>query len=262
LSNDLLDQEQGSNVKHVNYQLPDCLQPGTYNLTLYEASRFLHQPIFAITQIPVNIENNNPGGSCSGSLQLFPQPQPTSPLSGSPWLLGLDVVFHVLEGAVAVLASVDPFINNERASSPPAIESQSPPGGSGASPAASVPPADPTSTAGSDTNSEPSNDSNPSESQTLPVNGPSSTTGTSPPASTTSSEITTSVTLITTEVSTFSLSGSDRLLTKTVTVTTVLATVTNTYSDGNGILFPASGDSTLRPSLYGPIITIILFMFL
>lgn len=225
VSDGLLGQESGSNVKHVNYQVPSCLPSGSYNLTLYEQSRFSDEAIFAITQLPLNIENNQPSGACSGSEQLYAQPQPTSPLSASPWLQGIHSVQHVAEGLVAVFASTNPNLNIANAPPP-----------SSPDPSLPAPTPEPTS-----------------------VN-PSQTASTSPSA--TDSEYTTSVTVTTTQVTTFSASESDQMITKTVTVTTVMATITHDPGDSNGVLFPISASSSIGPSfsIFGFALSVVLLL--
>nr|GAT47864.1 predicted protein [Mycena chlorophos] len=80
----LLDGEPTSTVKHLNYGIPQCVPAGNYNLTFYEASTLNSQFIFAITGIPMTIENSSPSGTCSGN-PLLPQPQPDVPLNQSPF---------------------------------------------------------------------------------------------------------------------------------------------------------------------------------
>ncbi|OJT11058.1 hypothetical protein TRAPUB_12429 [Trametes pubescens] len=76
----LLSQEPGSTVKHIHWSIPTCLQTGTYNLTLYEASHLNDISYFSITPIPVQIQNTNVTDSCdSPENALQAQPQPSSP---------------------------------------------------------------------------------------------------------------------------------------------------------------------------------------
>jgi hypothetical protein len=84
----LLTGETGT-VRHLNWPLPSCVPAGQYNLTFYEVSHFERQPLFAITPIPVTIENTNFSEKCTnGTNQLEPQPQSSSPLQSSPFLQG------------------------------------------------------------------------------------------------------------------------------------------------------------------------------
>jgi len=82
----LLTQEPGSTVKHLNWNVPTCIQPGNYNLTFYETSSINGQPHFTITPISIPIQNANPSGvSCSSTSgvvvnPLQGQPQPSNPL--------------------------------------------------------------------------------------------------------------------------------------------------------------------------------------
>ncbi|KAI0670023.1 hypothetical protein C8Q78DRAFT_1038808 [Trametes maxima] len=77
----LLTQEPGSTVKHIHFTVPSCLQTGTYNLTVYEASHFVADHYFAITPIPIQVRNNgNVSSSCNATLNaLQAQPQVSSP---------------------------------------------------------------------------------------------------------------------------------------------------------------------------------------
>src|ERR1700722_7591344 len=87
---DLLTQEPGSTVKHLNFPIPSCVPPGQYNvscipfvfvrrissfqqLTFYEESHIDDVPFFSITPLPIIINNPNLSGSCapgSNPLQL------------------------------------------------------------------------------------------------------------------------------------------------------------------------------------------------
>ncbi|KIK71143.1 hypothetical protein GYMLUDRAFT_66351 [Collybiopsis luxurians FD-317 M1] len=83
----LLTQEPGSTVKHLNWIVPDCIPKGDYNLTFYETSIFQGQPYFIITPVPIPIQNSNPSNTpCSQTTgvtvnSLQGQPQAQSPLS-------------------------------------------------------------------------------------------------------------------------------------------------------------------------------------
>ncbi|KAI0335403.1 hypothetical protein GY45DRAFT_1366973 [Cubamyces sp. BRFM 1775] len=76
-----LTQEPGSDVKHIRWNVPTCLQSGSYNLTLYEASHFNDASFFAITPIPVQVRNSgNVSSSCDLPVNpLQSQPQPSNP---------------------------------------------------------------------------------------------------------------------------------------------------------------------------------------
>jgi len=86
----LLTQEPGSTVKHLNFPVPLCIPPGSYNLTYYELYRLNSQEFFSITPIPVTI--NNPGmstnvySSCPGSTPMLPMPQASNPSPVQAWL--------------------------------------------------------------------------------------------------------------------------------------------------------------------------------
>ncbi|PSR85861.1 hypothetical protein PHLCEN_2v5337 [Hermanssonia centrifuga] len=70
-------------------------------LTFYEAIHIQGQEYFAITPIPVKIENTAEPGACSSSNQLEAQPQDSSPPPENPWLHP-----DVLTNASAVQTSV------------------------------------------------------------------------------------------------------------------------------------------------------------
>lgn len=88
----LLDQEKGSTVKHLNYEVPACLPPGAYNLTFYELSRINSSPFFTIDTIPLTVARSSSlstssSQSCTGSTTPQAQPQrdsrpPVQPLLG------------------------------------------------------------------------------------------------------------------------------------------------------------------------------------
>ncbi|CDO72358.1 hypothetical protein BN946_scf184977.g55 [Trametes cinnabarina] len=77
----LLSQEPGSDVKHIQWSVPTCLQTGFYNLTLYETSHANSASFFAITPIPVQIRNDGTvSDTCgTGVNPLQEQPQPSNP---------------------------------------------------------------------------------------------------------------------------------------------------------------------------------------
>ncbi|KAI0757124.1 hypothetical protein C8Q80DRAFT_78878 [Daedaleopsis nitida] len=78
---EVLAQEPGSTVKHINWPVPTCLMSGDYNLTIYEASTFNGTGFFAIMPIPVRVQNDHPiDPVCTSSAHpLEAQPQPSSP---------------------------------------------------------------------------------------------------------------------------------------------------------------------------------------
>jgi len=73
----LLNQESGSTVKHLEWPMPDCLSPGSYNLTIYEGSHIGNNAFFSITPIPITIANakvdSNKTLCSSNTLQQQPQ---------------------------------------------------------------------------------------------------------------------------------------------------------------------------------------------
>ncbi|KAI0778063.1 hypothetical protein BD413DRAFT_98379 [Trametes elegans] len=78
----LLTQEPGSDVKHIHFTVPTCLQTGVYNLTAYETSHFNNASYFAIIPIPVQIQNEgNVTDPCNATLNAYQAgPQPSNPL--------------------------------------------------------------------------------------------------------------------------------------------------------------------------------------
>ncbi|KAJ6509330.1 hypothetical protein C8R47DRAFT_1098321 [Mycena vitilis] len=87
-SGGLLTNETGSTVKHLNWPIPACVQPGDYNLTFYESSYFNNQGIFTITPIPIPVSNPSPSGQCTNLNPVQAQPQSSQPLLQSPFLPG------------------------------------------------------------------------------------------------------------------------------------------------------------------------------
>jgi hypothetical protein len=83
----LLQGEQGSTVKHLNWPIPSCLPQGAYNLTYYEGSRIDGQVYYSITPIPISILSTTaPSSPCLGVTQPEAQPQASSPPAKSPFL--------------------------------------------------------------------------------------------------------------------------------------------------------------------------------
>ncbi|KAJ8487036.1 hypothetical protein ONZ51_g4436 [Trametes cubensis] len=96
----LLTQEQGSTVKHWDYNVSTCIPAGSYNLTFYEASHINDQPYFSITAYPVTVMNDHPTDACSnGTNPLQSFPQLSSPPPHSPWLDGTSIATQPLPTA-------------------------------------------------------------------------------------------------------------------------------------------------------------------
>ncbi|KIY72756.1 hypothetical protein CYLTODRAFT_485999 [Cylindrobasidium torrendii FP15055 ss-10] len=81
----LIGGEEGSTVKHLNWVVPKCLDPGNYNLTFYETSIIKGEEYFIITPVSIPIINENPSGQCTGLNNLEAQPQVDSPPSDAPF---------------------------------------------------------------------------------------------------------------------------------------------------------------------------------
>ncbi|KAI0724427.1 hypothetical protein C8T65DRAFT_704297 [Cerioporus squamosus] len=77
----LLTQEPGSTVKHLDWPVATCLSTGDYNLTLYESSTLNGTSYFSIMSIPVQIRNDGVvDTNCSSPVNaLLAQPQPSNP---------------------------------------------------------------------------------------------------------------------------------------------------------------------------------------
>ncbi|RDX55994.1 hypothetical protein OH76DRAFT_1460660 [Lentinus brumalis] len=77
----LLTQEPGSTVKHLDWPVATCLSTGDYNLTLYESSTLNGTSYFSIMFIPVQIRNDGVvDTTCSSPVNaLLAQPQPDNP---------------------------------------------------------------------------------------------------------------------------------------------------------------------------------------
>lgn len=82
--------EEGSTVKHLDFDVPDCVPAGSYNLTFYEVSTYQSKMYFAITPLPVEIQSQNEGATCTTAQPTTPepQPQPDSALATSPFIPG------------------------------------------------------------------------------------------------------------------------------------------------------------------------------
>ncbi|KAI0670444.1 hypothetical protein C8Q78DRAFT_1070040 [Trametes maxima] len=97
---ELLTQEQGSTVKHWNFNVSTCIPAGSYNLTFYEGSHINGQPFFSITPLPVTVMNDHPTNACTnGTNTLQDFPQLSSPPPRSPWLDGTSVATQPLPTA-------------------------------------------------------------------------------------------------------------------------------------------------------------------
>jgi len=87
-TSDFLTGESGSTVKHLNWPIPTCIEPGNYNLTFYETSHFNGQFVFTVTPIPVPISNTNSASAQCNASYLNPlqsQPQADNRLTQSPF---------------------------------------------------------------------------------------------------------------------------------------------------------------------------------
>ncbi|KAI0793392.1 hypothetical protein C8Q75DRAFT_750040 [Abortiporus biennis] len=82
----LLTQEPGSTVKHINWQIPDCVQTSSYNITIYETSLIQGVEYFSITPIPIQIQNaaGSTGACTTGVNPSQPLPQPDNHPSVNP----------------------------------------------------------------------------------------------------------------------------------------------------------------------------------
>ncbi|EKM60957.1 uncharacterized protein PHACADRAFT_83918, partial [Phanerochaete carnosa HHB-10118-sp] len=92
-----------STVKHLNWPIPDCIRPGSYNITLYETSHIAGSQFFSITPIPATIENPLPSGPCSPTNEFFAGPQSSSPPPANPFLN--TNAFNQITGSVALFAT-------------------------------------------------------------------------------------------------------------------------------------------------------------
>ncbi|TEB39236.1 hypothetical protein FA13DRAFT_1725213 [Coprinellus micaceus] len=83
----LLTDEDGT-VRHLNYEIPTCIQAGLYNMTFYERSTLDKTSLYVITPIPIRINNPRPSGErCSeGMNELQDQPQADVRAPQSPFL--------------------------------------------------------------------------------------------------------------------------------------------------------------------------------
>ncbi|KAI0807375.1 hypothetical protein C8Q74DRAFT_1362886 [Fomes fomentarius] len=104
---DLLNREQGSTVKHWDFNVSTCIPAGNYNLTFYEASHIDDQPYFAITAYSVTVMNDHPTEACTdGTNTLQDFPQLSSPPPQTPWLDGTSIATQPLPAATGNAATV------------------------------------------------------------------------------------------------------------------------------------------------------------
>ncbi|KAI0748059.1 hypothetical protein C8Q80DRAFT_1169878 [Daedaleopsis nitida] len=104
---DLLTREQGSTVKHWDFNVSTCIPAGSYNLTFYEASHINDQPYFSITAYPVTVMNGQPTDVCTnGTNALQDFPQLSSPPPQTPWLEGTSIATQPLPSATGNTATV------------------------------------------------------------------------------------------------------------------------------------------------------------
>lgn len=102
----LLEQEKGSSVKHMDFQLPSCTPSGTYQVTYHELDRINSKNFYSIYSTNINI--NNSGGdsskTCQGANPPVGNPQDSKPPS-QPFLgkgnTGLDIKTDSMEAPVA-----------------------------------------------------------------------------------------------------------------------------------------------------------------
>ncbi|KAK7047197.1 hypothetical protein VNI00_006863, partial [Paramarasmius palmivorus] len=79
-------QENGT-VRHINWDIPTCIQAGNHNLTFYESSVIDGQSYFIITPITIPIDNTSPSNvPCTeGTHEYLGQPQASSPPPQPPF---------------------------------------------------------------------------------------------------------------------------------------------------------------------------------
>jgi len=86
----MLAQEPGSTVKHLNFLIPTCLAAGPYNITYYELSRINNSEYYTITPLALQIsnphQNTSNTGNCTALAPPAQQPQPASPPQTQPFL--------------------------------------------------------------------------------------------------------------------------------------------------------------------------------
>ncbi|KZW02296.1 hypothetical protein EXIGLDRAFT_735763 [Exidia glandulosa HHB12029] len=86
--------EEGSTVKHLDWQVPSCVGAGSYNLTFYETAKYQGTAYFAITPIPVEIKTPSSSAACTNGQEPTKaevQPQADNAYNagaGSPFLPG------------------------------------------------------------------------------------------------------------------------------------------------------------------------------
>ncbi|KAH6643624.1 hypothetical protein C7974DRAFT_300581 [Boeremia exigua] len=110
---DILDQETGSTVKHVNFEWPLCLvgdgkdvkdtARGAYNISIHESFRLNGSDFYTIFNLPISVTNKI--DEFPGAQQLLTDPKP-GPLSANGGRMGCAMLENVVLGQDELLASV------------------------------------------------------------------------------------------------------------------------------------------------------------
>ncbi|KZT44397.1 hypothetical protein SISSUDRAFT_14956 [Sistotremastrum suecicum HHB10207 ss-3] len=246
-----LEGEEGSNVKHFNWDVPPCLQTGNYSvlplvffkmiwlmsvrfdqLTLYEGSTVNNNQFFAITPFTIELRSQGsqgPSGTCTGLNQLFALPQADSPPGPN------NVAPAPLSGAL-VASAASAQTNGPNVPSTTLSSSKS--------------------ATASDTPASPSDNSSSSStpSPTIPegVEGADETTGTALITSTL-------VSVVTEPVYT---SGTNTFIIESSTISTVVMTRT-AVTGASGLSVPVNGSVKKQFGLIGPLgILYVVFLIL
>ncbi|EJD35388.1 hypothetical protein AURDEDRAFT_130656 [Auricularia subglabra TFB-10046 SS5] len=130
----LLDSEPGSTVKHLDFNVPECLPAGNYNLTFYESSVFQGANFYTITSVPIKLASKAASGANASFTCITPpptqpeaQPQAQSPIAFFPFTPDKTYTSQVPEQTAPVPAPPSP-------APAPAPTPVAPPGPSGGVP--------------------------------------------------------------------------------------------------------------------------------
>jgi hypothetical protein len=112
---DILTQEPGSTVKHVNFEWPDCLvgdgrntkgtARGTYNISIHQSFRLNGSEYYTVMNLPISVTNKIEQFPGATQLQTNPRPGPLSANGGR-------MQCGALENKLLNLAELEASVNN------------------------------------------------------------------------------------------------------------------------------------------------------
>lgn len=112
---DIMNQEPGSTVKHVNFEWPDCLvgdgkeaigetARGDYNITIHQNFRLNGSDFYSIFNLPISVTNSIE--QFPGANQLLTNPAP-GPLSANGGRMNCDMISNPMMSFSALVQSVN-----------------------------------------------------------------------------------------------------------------------------------------------------------